>query len=85
MHFLPVMNGYSGYTPMSYRRRADTFWYFPRPHAIAAMRAEGATHVMVHLRRFGDEAKDVEAALAARGDLHLIATDREGRRLYRFR
>jgi hypothetical protein len=49
------------------------------------MRAEGATHVMVHLRRFGDEAKDVEAALAARGDLQLIGTDREGRRLYRFR
>jgi hypothetical protein len=85
MHFLPLMNGYSGYTPMSYRRRAETFWYFPRPHAVEAMRAEGATHVMVHLRRFGAESKEVEATLAERGDLQLLATDPAGRRLYRFR
>jgi hypothetical protein len=85
LHFLPLMNGTSGYTPMSYRRRAESFWYFPRPWAIDAMRAEGATHVMVHLRRFDDEARAVEAALSGRTDLQLIAADPGGRRLYRFR
>ena len=47
------MNGYSGFTPMSYRRRADVFWRFPEPGVIEAMKSEGATHLMVHLERFG--------------------------------
>ena len=28
-HWRPLMNGYSGYTPTSYRDVAWTFWYFP--------------------------------------------------------
>ena len=28
-HWRPLMNGYSGYTPESYQRYADAFWYFP--------------------------------------------------------
>jgi hypothetical protein len=79
------MNGTSGVTPMSYRRRAESFWYFPRDWAIAAMRSEGATHVMVHLERFGSEAPDVLQALAGRQDLQLLGADGRGHRLYKFK
>ena len=36
-HWQPVMNGTSGVTPMSYRDRADLFWFFPRDWAIDAI------------------------------------------------
>jgi hypothetical protein len=84
-HWKPVMNGTSGATPMSYRRRAESFWYFPRDWAIAAMKREGATHVMVHLERFGSEAPEVVASLADRRDLQLLGADAQGHRLYKFK
>jgi hypothetical protein len=83
-HWKPVMNGTSGATPMSYRRRAESFWYFPRDWAIESMKKEGATHVMVHLERFGPEGAEVMAALANRRDLQLLAGDASGHRLYKF-
>lgn len=85
-HWRPLMNGYSGYTPESYRRVAWTFWYFPREHAIEAMREAGVTHFTVHPHRFGHEADETIAALARRTDVELIAVAaRRGPRLYRFR
>ena len=84
-HWRLLMNGYSGYTPASYRRFADAFWYFPRDYAIGAMKAAGVTHVMVHPQRFGHEADKMLAAVAARPDLELLAVGQDGIRLYRFR
>ena len=74
VHWRPVMNGYSGFIPGSYRRRAASFWFFPAPWAIDEVKKEGATHVMVHLEKFGPEAADVERTLAARQDFQLIAS-----------
>lgn len=82
-HWAPVMNGYSGVTPMSYRSVADTLWYFPQARAFPTLARSGATHVMVHLKRFGAEAPDVARALDGRADLRLMAADRDGHRLYR--
>jgi hypothetical protein len=83
-HWRPVMNGYSGLTPESYRRRASAFWFFPEDWAIDAMRREGATHLMVHLERFTpSERADVERALDGHASVELLATDRDGHRLYR--
>jgi hypothetical protein len=84
-HRAPTMNGYSGLTPDSYRRRAQWFWFFPEPWAIEAMRKEGATHVMVHLEQFGADADAVKAALEKQHALELVAEDARGHRLYRFR
>ena len=84
-HWQPLMNGTSGLTPESYRRRAESFWYFPEEWAIDAMHQEGATHVMVHLERFEHEAPHVAAVLAGRPDIWLIASDSRGHRLYEFR
>ncbi len=82
-HWRPVMNGYSGLTPLSYRRHAESFWSFPAPWAVDAIREAGATHVMVHLERFGAEAPAVIRTLEGRPDLRLTAADRDGHRLYR--
>jgi hypothetical protein len=81
-HWQPLMNGYSGYTPDSYRRRAAAFWFFPEDWAIRAIEHEGATHVMVHLDRFGTDASTVGRTLDGRPDLRLLAADRDGIRLY---
>jgi len=82
-HWKPVMNGYSGVTPMSYRERSGPLWYFPEPAAVGALVAFGATHAMVHLERFGPEAPGVIRALERESRLRLVAADREGHRLYR--
>jgi hypothetical protein len=82
-HWRPVMNGYSGVTPMSYRRLTETLWFFPEERALAGLRDAGATHVMVHLERFGAESEHVVRALDGRHDLRLMAADRDGHRLYR--
>lgn len=82
-HWRPLMNGYSGYTPASYTAYADAFWYFPREHAIQAMRRAGVTHVMVHPERFGRDADDVVAAVERRRELELVAVGSRGIRLYR--
>jgi hypothetical protein len=82
-HWRPLMNGYSGYTPASYGRYADDFWYFPEERAIQAMRRAGVTHVMVHPARFGHEADAVVSQLGTRPDFELMAIGARGLRLYR--
>jgi hypothetical protein len=87
-HWRPLMNGYSGYTPESYQRYADAFWYFPEDWAIKAMKDAGVTHVMVHPRRFGErDAESVVKRIDARTDMELVAVSpaEGGLRLYRFK
>jgi len=84
-HWLPLMNGYSGYTPASYSEHAALFWHFPRDFAIDAMRRAGVTHVMVHPERFGHEGDDVIRQLNARSDFELMGTGARGLRLFRLR
>jgi hypothetical protein len=85
-HWQPLMNGTSGVTPDSYRRRTQAFWFFPRDHAIDAMHDDGATHLMVHLEKFDEgERRDIAESLAHRPDVWLIAADGYGHRLYELR
>jgi hypothetical protein len=83
-HRTPIMNGYSGITPDQYRKRALWFWFFPEAWAIETMRKEGATHVMVHLEQFAQEAESVKTALANQHELAFVAADDRGHLLYRF-
>jgi len=82
-HWRPVMNGYSGVTPMSYRERTQSLWFFPEAWAVDALVSQGATRLMGHLGRFGPGAPAVVRALEQRANLRLIAADRVGHRLYR--
>lgn len=84
-HWRPLMNGYSGYVPDSYRRYADTFWYFPADHAIEAMRRAGATHVMIHPERFGDTVDDMWKKVNANPHLEKMAQTPTGMALYRLK
>jgi hypothetical protein len=86
-HWRPLMNGYSGYTPGTYRKNAETFWYFPREHAIQAMRQAGATHVMIHPHAFGNEDEQAQMwkDVAASPYLERIATTPGGPALYRLK
>jgi hypothetical protein len=84
-HWRPLINGYSGYIPDSYRRNAAVFWYFPDEHAIQGMRRAGATHVMIHPAGFGNEAEEMWRVVAASPYLERIAVTPGGPALYRFR
>ena len=84
-HWRPLMNGYSGYVPQSYRDRAQTFWFFPREHAIEAMRKAGATHVMIHPGHFAPEIDELWKAVAASPYLERIAVTPGGPALYRLK
>jgi hypothetical protein len=85
-HWRPLVNGYSGYTPHLYRQYARSFWFFPAEHAIQEMRRAGVTHVMVHPRRFHDQAEQVMEKVAASPYLERLAIGRNGDQvLYRLR
>jgi hypothetical protein len=85
-HWRPLLNGYSGYTPASYRRLAWILWYFPREGTITEMRQAGVTHVMVHPARLGNKAHETLEILSRRPDLVMVATSPgQGPRLYEFR
>ncbi len=84
-HWRPMLNGYSGYLPQSYRKNSQTFWFFPQEHAIQAMRQAGATHVIIHPQGFGHEADAMWKAVAASPYLERIAVTPGGPALYRIR
>ena len=84
-HWRPLMNGYSGYTPRTYREYADVFWYFPEPAAVEAMRAAGVTHLVLHPERFGNEAEDALRRALADPRLERMAVARNNVTLFRVR
>ena len=84
-HWRPLMNGYSGYTPASYQRYADAFWYFPEEWAIQAMKDAGVTHVVVHVATFQKDHQPVLDAIERRTDFELMAIGRDEMRLYRLK
>ncbi len=48
VYWKPLVNGYSGYMPVSYNREYDAFRSFPAPEALAALRATGVKYIFVH-------------------------------------
>jgi hypothetical protein len=82
-HWRPLMNGYSGYTPATYQRYADAFWYFPQDWSIQAMKDAGVTHVMIHVAAFNKDHQPVLEAIDKRTDFELMAVGHDGIRLYR--
>jgi hypothetical protein len=82
-HWRPLMNGYSGYVPGSYRTYAASFWFFPEDFAIQEMRKAGVTHIMVHPQRFYQDATKVMEKVAASPYLERLAIGRNGETLYR--
>ena len=71
-HFKPLLNGYSGFVPGSYRRIRRELGHFPDARSIAALRAAGVSHVVVHT----DELAGIEAELALQPELVLFVSGR---------
>ena len=68
-HWKPVINGYSGYYPPSYRERVEALTTFPDGHSLAALKAAGVRYAVVHEANYrsGGEAGDVLTRLHLAG------------------
>jgi hypothetical protein len=79
-HFHPLVNGYSGFTPPGYARRATALVGFPDDESLGELQALGVTHVVVH------EARDpaLAARVAQSPHLQVFAAAR-GIHIYRLR
>jgi hypothetical protein len=84
-YWRPLMNGYSGYTPDTYQRYADAFWYFPQDWAIQAMKDAGVTHVVVHPAAFNKDHQAVVPVLDRRSDFELLGIGPDDIRVYRLK
>jgi len=47
-HWLPMVNGYSGFVPKSYQDLRRDLALFPAAEAVDALRRHGVTHVTVN-------------------------------------
>lgn len=80
VHHLPILNGYSGFFPVSYGRLTFALSELPRHPELSldAMREGGATHAIVHEGAFiGPEGTDTSAWLRRLGarELYRDGTD----------
>ena len=70
--FPPMLNGYSGFTPQSYRRHVEALRVFPYQTSIDYLREVGVTHVIVQ----GHLISDIRMGLIERSPaLQLAFTD----------
>ena len=81
VHFRPMLNGYSGFTPMSYFVHAAVARRFPSAASIREFGYLGVTHLVVHGRSYDSEAL---RQLEATGRVDLVARENDDR-LYAIR
>lgn len=78
VHWRPMLNGYSGFLPQSYRTHYERLRSFPDKGSIAYLRQVGVTHVAVHANLFAakwgreqleaiDRSADVRPAIKSPG------------------
>ena len=82
-HWRPLLNGYSGFAPVSYVDHYRALRDFPDAVSIAALRTSGVTHTVVHLTMYEPAAsREMMSNLQMAEGLTLIA-DENGIRIYR--
>ncbi|BCS33007.1 hypothetical protein TBR22_A22320 [Luteitalea sp. TBR-22] len=75
-HWKPLLNGYSGFTPESYRRRADVLWYFPfRSASFDELDRAGVRYLVLHLAEYGSQRREARDLIDASGRWRAIARD----------
>jgi len=78
VHWNPLLNGYSGFTPASYRQRADILWYFPfRDACYDELVRAGVRYVVLHLETYGRQRGEALELIQASGRLRLLAREGE--------
>jgi len=79
-HWLPMVNGYSGALPKSYRPIHFAVQRFPDDDSLSALRAYGVSHVVLHEEFYGDRAyHDVIARIEGRPELVFVSQSTDGR------
>jgi hypothetical protein len=85
-HWRPMVNGYSGALPASYRPIHFAVRRFPDESSLSALRAYRVSHVVLHEEFYGDgEYRDVIARIEGRPELVFVSQSTDGRfesRLY---
>ncbi|HXT68919.1 MAG TPA: hypothetical protein VN700_04150 [Vicinamibacterales bacterium] len=71
-HWLPMVNGYSGFTPDGHKQLLELAKDFPDPASIAALRTRGVTHITVNCSFMGDPCRNVMDRLDGRPEFKLI-------------
>lgn len=65
-HWQPLLNGYSGFTPASYRKRADVLWYFPfRDASFDELDRADVRYLVLHLREYGSQRQQARDLIEA--------------------
>lgn len=80
-HWRPLINGYSGFQPLSFHAASDALYAFPEGPWLAFLRQRGVTHLFVHLSTYP---LAVVNQLDAMPELEK-ATEADGIVLYRLR
>ena len=73
-HWLPMINGYSGFIPPDYEPLMDSLRGFPAPPTVGVMKSAGVTHVTVNCALFGTGCEAVLEAAAASTELRAVAS-----------
>lgn len=83
-HWKPLVNGYGSYLPDWHKRFGHRLERFPEPSSVRMIRRLKVTHLMVNTTRYGTDAlATVLQFLSANRRFTLVATDAQGRQLYR--
>jgi hypothetical protein len=72
-HWKPLLNGYSGFTPASYRRRADILWYFPfRAASFDELDRADVRYLVMHLVEYGSQRRQALELIEASGRWRVV-------------
>ena len=72
-HWLPMINGYSGFTPVSYEPLMEGLRDFPAAATIELLRSSGVTHVTVNCALYVTGCEPILAAIDASGAFRPVA------------
>ncbi len=73
-HGLPMINGYSGFTPPGYELLMEGLRDFPAPATIGLLRSSGVTHVTVNCALYVTGCEPILAAIDASPALRAVAS-----------
>jgi hypothetical protein len=75
VHWRPLVNGYSGFLPSSYRDRRTDLALFPAPEALTVLRRLGVRYAVIHRESFAQRGPTALAQLEASPGLRMLIDD----------
>ena len=78
VHWQPLVNGYSGFYPLSYTRFLENTDEFPSPAVVEYLRVASVRYVLLHSEFDHSAYVDARVALSGRSDIELVSEERQG-------